>query len=182
MGRRAHTGRRRNEAARQAILAAAAELLAAGCGADVAVAAIAERAGVGKQTIYRWWPSKSAVMLEAMVAQAKLVVPDPDSGELAVDLRALLQATFAAVPTNRALLLGALRQALASPPAMTQLAALSASRREALAVIIKRARARGEISDTTQTSLLVDQAFGLLGRQYATEVERGILVRSIIAP
>jgi AcrR family transcriptional regulator len=68
---RPHTGGRRNEAAEQAILRAAAELLAAGDGVLITMAAIAERAGVGKQTIYRWWPSKSAVLLDAMIHRAE---------------------------------------------------------------------------------------------------------------
>ncbi|WP_156766937.1 TetR/AcrR family transcriptional regulator, partial [Mycobacterium sp. E796] len=67
--RRPHTGNRRNDAAERAILQAAAELLADG-GGPISVDAIAERAGVGKQTIYRWWPSKSAVLLDAMIHRA----------------------------------------------------------------------------------------------------------------
>ena len=98
---RPHTGSRRNEAAEQAILRAAAELLVAGDGALITVAAIAERAGVGKQTIYRWWPSKSAVLLDAMIHRAEEVAPAPDSGDLQTDLRLFLRSTFAAAPANR---------------------------------------------------------------------------------
>src|ERR1700756_5092795 len=77
--RRPHTGSRRNDAAQRAILDAVAEVLGAGHGALITVAAIAERAGVGKQTIYRWWPSKSAVLLDAMIRRAEEVAPAPDS-------------------------------------------------------------------------------------------------------
>src|SRR6516165_6750183 len=105
---RPHTGSRRNEAAELAILRAAAELLAVGDGALITVGAIAERAGVGKQTIYRWWPSKSAVLLDAMIHRARQVAPAPDSGDLHTDLRLFLRSTFAATPDNRSLLLGVL--------------------------------------------------------------------------
>ena len=74
-------------------------------------AAIADRAGVGKQTIYRWWPSKSAVLLDAMIHRAQQVAPSPDTGDLAADLRLFLRSTFAAAPGNRSLLIGVLREA-----------------------------------------------------------------------
>jgi AcrR family transcriptional regulator len=157
-----HTGRRRNEAARQAILQAAEDLLATGDGALITVAGIAQRAGVGKQTIYRWWPSKSAVLLEAMIEQAKAVAPVRDTGDLRDDLYLLLRSTFAAVPKNRSLLLGVLHEGLADPDTMPQLAAFAASRRDAVAQIIDAARRRGQISRSAATELAVDQAFGVL--------------------
>jgi AcrR family transcriptional regulator len=58
-------GRRRSERAHQAVLWAASALLRERGYAGLSIEAIAERAGVGKQTIYRWWPSKGAVILDA---------------------------------------------------------------------------------------------------------------------
>jgi AcrR family transcriptional regulator len=55
---------------------------------------IAAAAGVGKQTIYRWWPSKGAVLLEAMTDLARTSAPTPDSGSLAGDLKTFVSATF----------------------------------------------------------------------------------------
>lgn len=162
MSQRTHTGRRRNEAARQAILRAAADLLSAGQGEVIAVTAIAERAGVGRQTIYRWWPSKSAVLLEAMVHRAEEVAPVPDSGDLQADMRMFLQTTFAAAAEHRAQLLGVLREALGDTQTQTQLAAFTASRRAALGQILDRAHERGQIPDTTRVAVVVDQAFGVL--------------------
>ena len=162
MSQRIHTGRRRNEAARQAILQAAEDLLASGDGALITVAGITQRAGVGKQTIYRWWPSKSAVLLEAMTERAKAVAPVRDTGDLRDDLYLLLRSTFAAVPKNRSLLLGVLHEGLADPDTMSQLAAFAASRRDALAQIIDTARRRGQISRSAATELAVDQVFGVL--------------------
>lgn len=158
--RRPHTGSRRNDAAERAILDATAELLAADSGARISVADIAERAGVGKQTIYRWWPSKSAVLLDAMIHRARQVAPAPDSGDLITDLRHFLRSTFAAAPGNRRMLLGVLREALADDATMERLAMFTATRRDELAQILDRARARGHIADRSAT--VVDQAFGLL--------------------
>jgi AcrR family transcriptional regulator len=160
--RRPHTGSWRNDAAEREILRAAAELLAADGGAPITVAAIAERAGVGKQTIYRWWPSKSAVLLDAMIHQARQVAPAPDSGDLRADLRQFLRSTFAAVPDNRSLLLGVLREALGDSATMNRLAAFTAARRDELAQILERARARGQIPRAERPATVVDQAFGLL--------------------
>jgi AcrR family transcriptional regulator len=160
--RRPHTGSRRNEAAEQAILRAAAELLAAGDGTLITVAAIAQRAGVGKQTIYRWWPSKSAVLLDAMLHRADEIAPAPDTGELHTDLRTFLRSTFAAAPGNRSLLLGALREALSDAATMARLAAFTAARRNALAEILERALQRGQIHSLERPDTVIDQIFGLL--------------------
>jgi AcrR family transcriptional regulator len=92
---RTHTGSRRHDAAEHAILRAGAELLAAGDSARITVAAITERAGVGKQTIYRWWPSKSAVPPDAMIQRAEEIAPAPESGNLHTDLHLFLRSTFA---------------------------------------------------------------------------------------
>lgn len=84
---------RRSERSRQAILTATADLIGEVGYTKLAVEAIAARAGVGKQTIYRWWPDKGAVVLDAYLA---LVGADqgltfPDSGDLEADLRVVLE-------------------------------------------------------------------------------------------
>ncbi|WP_127502487.1 TetR/AcrR family transcriptional regulator [Actinoplanes solisilvae] len=85
---------RRNEQSRRAILAAALELLAETGYAKLTIEAIAARAGVGKQTIYRWWRGKGAVILDALVENA-VPVTLPDTGDLERDLRAVVRATVA---------------------------------------------------------------------------------------
>ncbi|MGE6761754.1 TetR/AcrR family transcriptional regulator [Corallococcus interemptor] len=86
---------RRSERSRQAILTAAVELVGEVGYARVSVEAIAARAGVGKQTIYRWWPSKGAVVLDAFVelSGGSQPVALPDTGNLKADLREVLRAT-----------------------------------------------------------------------------------------
>ncbi len=61
------SGRRRSERARQAILSAARDLVADASFEKMTIEAVAARAGVGKQTVYRWWPSKAAVVAEAVL-------------------------------------------------------------------------------------------------------------------
>jgi AcrR family transcriptional regulator len=88
--------RRRSETARRAILTAAFELVGEVGYARLTMEGIAARAGVGKQTIYRWWSSKAAVLFDALLmlsegqdGSAAL----PDTGDLEADLKTVLRAT-----------------------------------------------------------------------------------------
>jgi AcrR family transcriptional regulator len=92
-GKRA-PGRPRSETSRQAILMAALDLVVEDGYANTTIEGIAARAGVGKQTIYRWWPTKADVVLEASAAKADLHVPVTDHGSYAADLRAFLHASY----------------------------------------------------------------------------------------
>ncbi|MBU2666024.1 TetR/AcrR family transcriptional regulator [Actinoplanes bogorensis] len=85
---------RRNEQSRRAILDAALGLLAGTGYAKLTIEAIAARAGVGKQTIYRWWPGKGAVILDALAENATAVTL-PDTGDIEADLREVVRATVA---------------------------------------------------------------------------------------
>ncbi|MDV3123689.1 TetR/AcrR family transcriptional regulator [Mycobacterium sp. 21AC1] len=81
---------RRNEQSRRAILDAAISLVGELGYDHVSIEAIARRAGCGKQTIYRWWPSKGAVVLEAATQSLDPVVVFPDTGDIVADLRGQL--------------------------------------------------------------------------------------------
>lgn len=65
----AKPGRPRSMPARKSILNATRRLLSQMSMAELSIEAIAKRAGVGKTTIYRWWPSKAAVAMEAFLDQ-----------------------------------------------------------------------------------------------------------------
>ncbi|MFE9705393.1 TetR/AcrR family transcriptional regulator [Streptomyces sp. NPDC005930] len=88
---------RRKERSRQAILAATRALVAEEPYEKVTVEAIAAAAGVGKQTIYRRWPSKSAVVFAALLALSEDTdgqsVTLPDTGDLGTDLKLVMRAT-----------------------------------------------------------------------------------------
>jgi AcrR family transcriptional regulator len=86
-----HEHHRRSESARRAILNAADDLLVERGFAGVTVEGIAARAGVGKQTIYRWWTSKVEVLMETFVEDATEALKPPDSGGIDDDLRAYLR-------------------------------------------------------------------------------------------
>ncbi|NJP66073.1 TetR/AcrR family transcriptional regulator [Streptomyces spiramenti] len=88
---------RRNARSRAAILGASLQLVGEVGYARLTIEAIAARAGVGKQTIYRWWPSKAAVLLDAFTesggGEGAEDAAVPDTGDLGADLRAVLRAT-----------------------------------------------------------------------------------------
>ncbi|MYT30734.1 MULTISPECIES: TetR/AcrR family transcriptional regulator [unclassified Streptomyces] len=87
--------RRYSERSRQAIFEAALALVGEVGYEKLTIEGIAARAGVGKQTIYRWWPSKAAVLLDAFgsVVDAYDQEGLPDTGDLAADLKFVLRAT-----------------------------------------------------------------------------------------
>lgn len=95
--RRAPDTSRRSERSRLAILTATRELIAEVGYATLSIEAIAARAGVGKQTIYRWWPSKGAVVFDSLLAlsEADDGIALPDTGDIAADLKTVLRATVA---------------------------------------------------------------------------------------
>ncbi|HSA50366.1 MAG TPA: TetR/AcrR family transcriptional regulator [Yinghuangia sp.] len=103
-------GRPRSDQAHQAILESARDLLTSGGYERMTMDAIAARAGVGKQTVYRWWPSKAAVVAEAVLAGylvAEGGAPG-DTGDVEADLRAWVRAIFGQLddPANTALIRG----------------------------------------------------------------------------
>ncbi|WP_062428667.1 TetR/AcrR family transcriptional regulator [Herbidospora daliensis] len=97
--RKAPDAARRNEAARRSILTAALDLAGEVGYARLSIEAIAARAGAGKQTIYRWWPSKGAVLFDALLMLAEGPTDEPadlpDTGDLEADLKTVLRATVA---------------------------------------------------------------------------------------
>jgi AcrR family transcriptional regulator len=160
---RPHTGRRRNDAVRRAILDAALHLLAESEGAPVTIDTIAHAAGVGKQTIYRWWPSKGAVLLDALLDRSRQDVPQPDTGSLHDDLLALIESTFLAVqqlPTGPALRT-LVREAAHDTHLAELLRTYTATRRAAVREVLRRGLDRGDLPVGTDIDLIVDQFYGL---------------------
>ncbi|MER7753877.1 TetR/AcrR family transcriptional regulator [Kitasatospora sp. NPDC097643] len=160
---RPHTGRRRNEAAHQAILDAALRLLAESDGTPVTIDAIARTAGVGKQTVYRWWPSKGAVLLDALADRADQAAPAPSTGDLRADLRTFIATTFdgAQRGTTAPALRTLAREAARDPHLAELMQTFTASRRTALRELLTRGRERGELAEDADLDLIVDQVYGL---------------------
>ena len=155
-------GRPRSDEARQAILSAALAELGDRGYAAVTVEGIAARAGVGKQTIYRWWPSKADVVLEAAGVEAEARIAVPDRGSLAADLRGFLAATFRQRSQQR-VVVGLMAQALLDAAFAEKFREqFLFGRRAALRAVFERADERGELPAGVDVELLIDVVFGVL--------------------
>ena len=160
----AKQGRPRSEAAQQAILSAARDLLIQNGYAAVTVEAIAARAGVSKATIYRWWPGKAAVVLESFLAASGPCLRRPDTDCPAADLREQLQGLAHALagPVGT-VLRGVLAEAQSDPEvAETLRAGYLAPRRAETCRLLERARAAGRLSSEIDTETAADALVGPL--------------------
>ncbi len=84
-------GRPRDEEARRRILEAALALVEDVGFTNATTDSIAERAGASKSTIYRWWPNKAAVLIDALREQVALEQPFPITDDVRDDLIVQLQ-------------------------------------------------------------------------------------------
>lgn len=157
-----HRGNRhgRSEAAREAVLQAADNLLVENGFAGVTIEGIAARAGVGKQTIYRWWSSKTDILLDAFLEDAAEQLIPPDLGDLGTDLRSHLRNCAEFLSKSDA---GAVFRALVGEAQHDkQLASRLRSqylREQGIRdrVPLQRAMERGEISPDVDVEMAIDQ-------------------------
>ena len=147
----------------QAIIAATQELLVERGYRELTIEGIAARAGVGKQTIYRWWPSRAALVLEAYLAGSEAVPPPAPAATVRDDVRALLGWLIAvlAKPTGGhvvAGLVGDLQHDADLAEGFHR--DVVPARREAMLAALERGRERGEIRADADLELAVDALHG----------------------
>ncbi|NYH42039.1 AcrR family transcriptional regulator [Micromonospora jinlongensis] len=160
-----HRGNRhgRSEAAREAVLQAADDLVAEIGYAKVTIEGIASRAGVAKQTIYRWWRSKTDILVDAFTADSAQELTLRDTGAFRTDLRAHLDelVRFLEVSDSGAVFRALVGQAQHDPELAARLRAeVLPQLRARDRVPFDRAAARGELPAEADVDLLVDQAVG----------------------
>ena len=160
----ARRGRPRSEKARLAILEAAAELLLARGLSAVSMDAVAERAGVSKATIYRWWHTKEALALDALYSQwAAARPPARDTGSLRGDLLSLLRpwARLAVSRPYGRVIAALITEAQTDPAfAAEYRARFVEPRRAQAAAVFRRAIERGEIPADTKIEVALDLIYG----------------------
>jgi len=144
-------GRPRSEQADQAILSAALDLFAE-CGPDaLCIEQVASKAGVGKATIYRRWPGKEAMLVEAL-GSLRTQLPVPQGRSFRADLVALLTAicTEAADPRRSRLFALLQGEGLHYPRLMAKyLETVVQPQRDVVRSVLRRGVATGELRENT---------------------------------
>jgi AcrR family transcriptional regulator len=154
-------GRPRNPELDATILQATMELLCEAGFTGTTVEAVAERAGVGKATIYRRWATREDLLLAAG-GEMGPCPGDPDCGNLRDDLIVLLGGlvTMMTETPVGALLPATVDEAARNPAMRTRLDAFVAERRAPVRTALRRAADRGELRAGVDHELLVDLMAG----------------------
>jgi AcrR family transcriptional regulator len=183
--------RPRSERTRRAILDAALDLIESDGYGRLTMEGVAKRAAVSKQTIYRWWPSPAAVLMEALNERAATLVPHRDVGAFERNLRGFIRRTVAGLHDGNAPLVASLRAEAQRDQlfAATFRDQFLARRRAALRAVFDTAIQRGELDTDANIDLLVEIAFGTvwyrvlgkhgpLSRRFADELTDALLALS----
>ena len=158
--RQAQAGRPRSDEAHRAILEATLELLVESGFSDLTVEGVATRAGVGKATIYRRWPSKLHMVVEAFGELPGL--EEVDSGSVARDLEEMLRSYLQILnSTPLARVMPSLAGERAHNPDLSELLdPLLRGRRKPILAALARGVERGEVREDVDLELAADLIFG----------------------
>jgi AcrR family transcriptional regulator len=171
-------GRPRSERAEQAIIDAALSVFAESGPDGLCIEQVAARAGVGKATIYRRWPGKEDLLLDA-IAALKAPLPEPAGRSVAEDLVALLEAMYREVADPRrarefALLLG---EGAKYPRLMARyLETVVEPRREVIRAVLRRGVETGEVradADLEAALFMLTGAVLVRGRDEPEDIPPG---------
>ncbi|HEY0805395.1 MAG TPA: TetR/AcrR family transcriptional regulator [Pseudonocardiaceae bacterium] len=155
-------GRPRSDRSRAAVLRAASELMHEVGLRAMTTDEIAGRSGTSKATIYKWWPNKHAVAVEAFLSEMITESPDPDTGSAHEDFRLALRGLmhFYASPSGR-IFAQLVAEAQFDPAVAVELRdRLVGSRRRLVRGIWDRGVARGELSPDVDPEVAMDLVFG----------------------
>ncbi|WP_328296526.1 TetR/AcrR family transcriptional regulator [Streptomyces sp. NBC_00435] len=151
----------RSEQSRQAIVDAAFGLCAERGFAAITIEGIAARAGVGKTTIYRWWPSKAAILIEGIETARDAAAGFPDTGDIRADLAAQTSSVMALFNTEFGTiwrgLIGAAQSDKAAADGVTRILRVSI---DACVARLAKAREAGQIRADLDLELAVELLYG----------------------
>jgi AcrR family transcriptional regulator len=155
-------GRPRSEPARLAILRSTLQLLGENGFSDLTIEAVAAHAGVGKATVYRWWPNKAALIADAFAGSTSRKLHFPDTGSVYTDMSQQMRQVVKIFRSRRGRIVSAM---LGGGQSDRDLIAafrdrfLWPRRREAYATL-RRGIQRGELRKDLDMDLLLDSLYG----------------------
>jgi AcrR family transcriptional regulator len=155
-------GRQRSTESEEAILTATLQLLKEKPLREITIEAIARKAGVGKMTIYKWWPSKAYVALDAFRKTINKMIIAPDTGDTERDLAELLHSSMSSYTSATGRIFGQFLAECQTDPEFAVLfrERFMKPRRRATAEILNRAIKRGEIDSKLDQETIMDLIFG----------------------
>lgn len=160
-GRRS-PGRPRSEHARLAILRSTLKLLGENGFSDLTIEAVAAHAGVGKATVYRWWPNKAVLIADAFASSTTRKLHFPDTGFVRADMSQQMRQLIKVFRSPRGRIVSAILGGGQSDPdliAAFRERFLWPRRREAYATL-RRGILRGELGQDQDLDLLLDSLYG----------------------
>ncbi|GAA4663803.1 TetR/AcrR family transcriptional regulator [Frondihabitans cladoniiphilus] len=145
---------------------------------QMSIEGIAARAHVGKQTIYRWWRSKSAILAECVLEGLILPSQDvpEDTGDLREDLLGWLRRALQDLgdPANASLLRGLVSAAADDPDLAAVLyERLTGPQEATMAERLRRAEAGGEIDSTLTSTAVIEMLFGTIVYRILSRLDVG---------
>jgi AcrR family transcriptional regulator len=155
-------GRPRSEAARLSILHSTLKLLAREGFSALTIEAVSAHAGVGKATVYRWWPDKAALIADAFASSTTRHLHFPDTGSVRQDMSRQMRQLVKIFRSPRGRLVSAMLGAGQSDGKL--IAAfrerfLKPRRQEAYATL-RRGIQRGQLRKNVDMDLILDSLYG----------------------
>jgi AcrR family transcriptional regulator len=157
-------GRPRSEEARKAILLSTLELLEQSGFADLSIESIAAHAGVGKTTVYRWWPNKAGLVMDAFVSVAEEELRYLPTGPAEKAIREQMKRWTMVFGGPLGRIIAAVIGAGQSQPEMLEAFQnyyVEPRRREARE-LLKQAMKNGEIRPNLDPDMILDMLYGPL--------------------
>ena len=164
-------GRQRSTVAETAVLKATMELLEDRPLSSVTAEDIASKAGVSKATLYKWWPNKSRIALDAFLAQMAEDVPIPDTGSARLDFIGQLKSAIRFYTSPRGRVLSQfIAEGRSDPELLKEFQKrFQGPRRKVLQVMWERGVARGELRADINAATVIDLLFGPIVYRLMTE-------------
>jgi len=167
-------GRPRSEQARQAILRSTLQILRQSSFSDLTIEDVADHAGVGKATVYRWWPNKGALIADAFASNTTRKLRFPDTGSVFSDMSRQMRQLVKVFRSPRGRIVSAI---LAAGQSDRDLIAAFRDRflwprRQEAYDTLRRGIRRGELRRDIDPDLVLDSLYGPIYMRFLIRHDR----------